>query len=46
MAKIAENWYTSPFTHAKIMCQIKKKNCQGILKLLLFKVSGYFTRIL
>jgi hypothetical protein len=46
MAKIAQNWYNSPSMHAKVLCQIKKKNDRGILKLLPFKVSGYCTRIL
>jgi hypothetical protein len=46
MAKIAQNWYNSPSNHAKVLCQIKKKIDRGILKLLPFKVSGYFTRVL
>jgi hypothetical protein len=46
MAKIAQNWYNSPSIHAKVLCQIKKKNDGGILKLLSFKASEYFTRVL
>jgi hypothetical protein len=34
MAKIAQNWYNSPFIHGKVLCQIKKKIDRGILKLL------------
>jgi hypothetical protein len=35
MAKIAQNWYNSPFIHGKVLCQIKKKKIdRGILKLL------------
>jgi hypothetical protein len=43
MAKIAQNWYNTPSIHAKVLCQIKKKIDRGILKLLPFNVSGYFT---
>jgi hypothetical protein len=47
MAKIAQNWYNSPSIHAKVGTVLNlKKFDRGILKLLPFKVSGCFTRVL
>jgi hypothetical protein len=47
MAKIAQNWYNSPSIHAKVPTVPSfKKFVRGILKLLPFKVSGYFQSVL